>query len=117
MAMVVPAVTPHTPAVQAAEVAGISIQKRSVGMQQIVDCVSSGSHLVIALCDKRWLCSNMAYLMASDPEAVSPCLPPVCGFSSGFVGECKHRGDCPGIGLHAAACELGALPPWLLLWL
>eukprot|EP00891_Asterochloris_glomerata_P009283 jgi/Astpho2/9283/e_gw1.00139.37.1_t len=58
---------------EAAEVAGISIQKRSVGMQQIVDCVSSGSHLVIALCDKRWLCSNMAYLMASDPEAVSPC--------------------------------------------
>ena len=73
--------------------AGISIQKRSVGMQQIVYCVSSGSHLVIALCDKRWLCSNMAYLMASDPEAVSPCLPPVCGFSSGFVGEHTSRGD------------------------
>lgn len=72
---------------QEAERAGITIDQRSISLKELQACMLAGSHLIIALVDKRRLCSG---LMWSRPSTLQSGgvnrLPSICGYGDAYTG-------------------------------
>ncbi len=72
---------------QEAERAGITIDQRSVPLKELQACMLAGSHLIIALVDKRRLCSG---LMWSRPASLqiggANRMPIICGYGDAYTG-------------------------------
>ena len=72
---------------QEAERAGITIDQRSVPLKELQACMLAGSHLIIALVDKRRLCSG---LMWSRPASLQVGgvnrMPIMCGYGDAYTG-------------------------------
>ena len=72
---------------QEAERAGITIDQRSVPLKELQACMLAGSHLIIALVDKRRLCSG---LMWSRPASLQiggvNRMPSICGYGDAYTG-------------------------------
>ncbi len=72
---------------QEAERAGITIDQRSVPLKELQACMLAGSHLIIALVDKRRLCSG---LMWSRPASLQiggvNRMPIICGYGDAYTG-------------------------------
>ncbi len=72
---------------QEAERAGITIDQRSVPLKELQACMLAGSHLIIALVDKRRLCNG---LMWSRPASLQiggvNRMPIICGYGDAYTG-------------------------------
>ena len=72
---------------QEAERAGITIDQRSVPLKELQACMLAGSHLIIALVDKRRLCSGLLW---SRPASLQiggvNRMPSICGYGDAYTG-------------------------------
>ena len=70
---------------QEAERAGIIIHQRSIPIRELQACMLAGSHLIIALVDKRRLCSG--FMSGALQVGGVNCLPGICGYGEEYTGE------------------------------
>lgn len=81
-----------------AEQAGIVIQQKSIPLKKLQESMLCGKHLIIALVDKRRLCSNVVWGTAPALQRSSAnCLSTMCGCGGAYTGHyvvlCGYNAD------------------------
>ena len=81
---------------QEAEQAGIVVQQRSIPLKKLQECMLSGTYLIIALVDKRRLCSSTVWgtKPALQTNSVKQ-LPAICGCGGAYTGDAHTAGQGP----------------------
>ncbi len=99
---------------QEAERAGITIDQRSIPLKELQACMLAGSHLIIALVDKRRLCGG---LMWSRPNTLQiggvNRIPAICGYGDAYTGSppvSRNAGIRVQLGNRACVCAWHLIP-------
>lgn len=72
---------------QEAERAGISIDQCSISIRELQACLLAGTHLIIALVDKRRLCCSFMCRSSVLQVGGVGCIPSICGYGEAYTGE------------------------------
>ena len=87
---------------QEAERAGINIDQRSVALKELQACMLAGGHLIIALVDKRRLCSGRLWSRSAALQLSGVNAIPMCGYGDAYTGKVvavavrfRHMGSVP----------------------
>ena len=73
---------------QEAERAGISIDQRSIPIRELQACLLAGTHLIVALVDKRRLCDSFMCRSSSMLQGGGvSCIPSMCGYGEAYTGK------------------------------